>query len=290
MDEARPSAAAPSPTESEAGAVATPIGGGGRIVAISGPHLTMFDVVQNESFVIQGNVDASGPAAFSPDGELVLFDDSDGIFRTIFAYDTVSGAVEELGIVDEAYHPAWSPDGSHIVLVTTANGNPDLAVVDLEGSGELEILDPDPATDEYPSFSPDGSQILFESDRAGSPALYLLDAAGVYPFSEPNQGWADRYGRFSPDGSTIAFASSRDRSDGATEIYVQPVVGGPARRLTSFGSGNASGPTWSPDGRLLAFFSDAAGNNDIYVVRVDNGQVIQITNGPEDERWPVWGP
>ncbi|MEU1280850.1 S41 family peptidase [Streptomyces sp. NPDC005805] len=55
--------------------------------------------------------------------------------------------------------------------------------------------------------------------------------------------------RFSPDGTRIAWTSTRD---GAPEVHVAPVDGGPADRLTHWGSHRTSVRGWTPDGRVLA--------------------------------------
>ncbi|QMU75581.1 peptidase S41 [Streptacidiphilus sp. PB12-B1b] len=58
--------------------------------------------------------------------------------------------------------------------------------------------------------------------------------------------------RFSPDGALIAWTSTRD---GAPEVHIAPVDGGPARRLTYWGSDNTSVLGWTPDGEVLALSS-----------------------------------
>ncbi|MBN0048288.1 PDZ domain-containing protein [Streptomyces actuosus] len=55
--------------------------------------------------------------------------------------------------------------------------------------------------------------------------------------------------RISPDGTTLAWTSTRD---GAPEVHVAPVDGGPARRLTHWGSWRTQVRGWTPDGRVLA--------------------------------------
>ncbi|MGW4892098.1 S41 family peptidase [Kitasatospora sp. NPDC004240] len=55
--------------------------------------------------------------------------------------------------------------------------------------------------------------------------------------------------RFSPDGRHIAFTSTRD---GAPEVHVAPVDGGPSRRLTHWGSHQTQLLGWTPDGRPVA--------------------------------------
>lgn len=55
--------------------------------------------------------------------------------------------------------------------------------------------------------------------------------------------------RISPDGTRIAWTSFRD---GAPEVHVAPVDGGPSDRLTHWGSNRTSVRGWTPDGRVLA--------------------------------------
>ncbi|MFD9909815.1 S41 family peptidase [Streptomyces sp. NPDC059063] len=55
--------------------------------------------------------------------------------------------------------------------------------------------------------------------------------------------------RISPDGATVAWTSTRD---GAPEVHVAPVDGGPSKRLTYWGNAKTSVRGWTPDGRVLA--------------------------------------
>ncbi len=49
-------------------------------------------------------------------------------------------------------------------------------------------------------------------------------------------------------------------------------------------------PTWSPDGRTLAFVSDRAGNFDIFVRRIDGGQEVNVTADPGQDYQPAFSP
>ncbi len=49
-------------------------------------------------------------------------------------------------------------------------------------------------------------------------------------------------------------------------------------------------PCWAPDGSRIAFVSDRAGNNDIYVVGVDGSGLRNLTSTPENELYPAWSP
>jgi eukaryotic-like serine/threonine-protein kinase len=54
--------------------------------------------------------------------------------------------------------------------------------------------------------------------------------------------------------------------------------------------GLANGPTWSPDGNLLAYASDRTGNFDIYVHRWGGSQDVNITNDPGQDVQPAFSP
>ncbi|MFZ3570631.1 S41 family peptidase [Streptomyces sp. BH097] len=74
-----------------------------------------------------------------------------------------------------------------------------------------------------------------------------LDGGRVWRVSADNMPVA--HPRLSPDGGTVAWTSRRD---GAPEVHIAPVAGGPAKRLTHWGSWTTNVRGWTPDGRVLA--------------------------------------
>jgi dipeptidyl aminopeptidase/acylaminoacyl peptidase len=111
--------------------------------------------------------------------------------------------------------------------------------------------------------------------------------------------------RISPDGARVAFvATTIDERKHAyhASICVAPTSGGEAKRFTS-GAANAHSPSWSPDGRWLAFVSDreseSAGKNDkkhgkgkaqLWLIPADGGEAHQLTFMPHGASNPVWSP
>jgi Tol biopolymer transport system component/DNA-binding winged helix-turn-helix (wHTH) protein len=69
-------------------------------------------------------------------------------------------------------------------------------------------------------------------------------------------------------------------------------VAPPHRTLTriTFDDGLQHEPTWSPDGRYIAYSSDRGGKFDIWVQQVSGGNPIQITKGPGHHWQPDWSP
>ncbi|MGH9843506.1 MAG: winged helix-turn-helix domain-containing protein, partial [Blastocatellia bacterium] len=106
-----------------------------------------------------------------------------------------------------------------------------------------------------PSFSPDGNQIAFawNREKGDNEDIYvkLIDAGS--PLQLTTNPARDTTLAWSPDGRHIAFIRSSNDEKG---IYLVPALGGQERALcalTSVSSGRAYFPSWSPDGKLLAF-------------------------------------
>jgi len=86
--------------------------------------------------------------------------------------------------------------------------------------------------------------------------------------------------RISPDGTLVAWASSRD---GAPEVHLAPLDGGPARRLTYWGSGVTSVRGWRPDGRLVVVTSAGEASSRrtwAHLLPLDGGTAERLPYGP----------
>ena len=85
----------------------------------------------------------------------------------------------------------------------------------------------------------------------------------------------------------IAFSSNRE--DGSYDIYVIDAAGGNLRRLTN-NRGLNWFPSWSSNGKRIAFQSNKDGNNDIYVIDAAGGNQRNLSNNLGDDRCPSWSP
>jgi Tol biopolymer transport system component len=84
----------------------------------------------------------------------------------------------------------------------------------------------------------------------------------------------------SPDGRTLVI----DLQGG---LWTLPASGGAAKRITDVYN-DAREPSWSPDGRSIAFQGYRDGGWDIWAVAPDGTGLRQLTSGPYDDREPVW--
>ena len=259
--------------------------------------------------------DAAGARtpAWSPDGMHLAYSFSPSDARRpsdIYVMSADGDDVRHLTMsegVDE--QPSWSPDGKRIVFArfTGIERRDQRGIVVIGADGRTETQLPrvaGPTFDAAPAWSPDGSTIAFTRLTVRSDleheklALYIV-APGGNGLTKLIDGGGQ--GVWSPDGKRIAFTSIRDRF-GRTcfeectpsgEIYVADADGSHQRRLTRSRADDRS-PTWSPDGRSIAFVSDRSDpqlhDNEIYVMRADGSDLQKITSSGDWSLDPAWRP
>ncbi len=206
---------------------------------------------------------------------------------------------------DRDLAPSWSPDGTRIAFMSERDGNGEIYMMDADG-GNQQNLTNNRAGDWNPSWSPDGKRIAFVSDRDGildihgfpTSEIYVMDADGKNPQNLTNNRAGDWSPEWSPDGKRIVFMSYReghfigDFEDTTSEIYVMDNDGGDEQRLTE-NRKNDRGPSWSPDGKRIAFSSDRKGdwlNYEIYVMDDDGGNLQKLTENRKNDGGPSWSP
>jgi TolB protein len=203
---------------------------------------------------------------------------------------------------DEADYafPAFSPDGKQIAFCCTRNGNWDIYTMDIDGKNVVQVTN-DPMQHIHPSFSPDGTRLVYccLGGKSGQWELWTVDLTtsekqmigfGLFPSWSPTKS-ADR----------IAFQRARQRGSRWFSLWTLDLIEGEARRVTEVAvSSNAAivCPTWSPDGRQIAFATIAEPNNstgkkllgqqDVWTVNSDGAGRHRVTDGVGLNLSPCW--
>ena len=199
----------------------------------------------------------------------------------IYVMDADGGSRENLSNhpVDDM-DPDWSPDGTKIAFVSDRNdGEYQIHVMDSDGKNQIRLTD-GPRRKRYPDWSPDGQQIAF-SVHDGISHIEVMDADGHNRVVLENDASEPSW---SPDGGKIAFQSWRDG-----EIFVIGADGQGLERVTHDFLGGLS-PSFSPEGRRIAYWSAEAGFHHIYVMGADGKNRKRLTHNQEHHSHPTWSP
>ncbi len=255
--------------------------------------------------------DGGRDGTYSPDGKSVVYTRG---FNTIFQDDYKGSAAYDLYVIDVAggtprrltatayseLNPCFSADGKTVWYLAERKGVFNVGAIPAAGnegkpgegkfvtswadeSARRSTLAWDRKTLAFekngrlvtvdltaPAITPTTLEIRVESDVRNSGSDMRTVTSGA------------EHVAVSPDGAQIAVALRGD-------IWILPAAGGDATRVTN-GPATDDWPRWSPDGKKLAYFSDAKGNDDVYVVDVATKAVRQVTDNEADDNFEAWMP
>jgi serine/threonine-protein kinase len=178
--------------------------------------------------------------------------------------------------------PRLSPNGKSVVLERAADGGVGIWVHHLD-RGTRVRLTPD-GTYNDPLWSIDGKRIAFTlgsnlyamaADGSGEAELLLDREHAQFPHS------------WSPDGRLLAFYDLHPKT--SRDIWVLPMDGDREPMPIAVTSFNERSPSFSPDGRWLAYVSNESDRDEIFVRSLEReagAQVVSIDGGTD----PVWSP
>lgn len=215
---------------------------------------------------------------------------------------------------NDDYSPAISPDGKWVAFASNRLQNAELYLIDLTDRSLRQLTHTDELDEYMPAFSPDGKSIAFVTERtrggmmlppvqaSGSDpsraSIYLMDIDGRNQRPLVDADGADRAPVFSPDGQKIAFESKAPTQEVAStpggtenndtlEIYVIDIDGSNKTQLTHNDVDDGH-PTWSPNGKQIAYSSMVENIYQIFIVNASGGAAKQLTFSDASHYHPIF--
>ncbi len=230
--------------------------------------------------------------AFSPDGTLVAFRQSDGGNNTGI-YAAVVGGQKSIQLTNKPGDccPTWSPDGRQIAFARYSKNSFSIFTIPALGGTERRLYRGPDHLGGGLSWSPDGSLIAFSESHDNDPtrawiSLLSVGDSTIREISSPTPGWIDRSPSYSPDGSRIAFIRSAVAGV-SNDIYVMAANGGRAKRLTFDHRPMTGSLAWTSDSREIVFASARGAEMGLWVVAAE-GCIPRPVAGPVGQAgWPT---
>jgi TolB protein len=236
--------------------------------------------------------------AWSPDGAKLAYVSYKEQWPDAFIQNVASGRVTTLArFRGTNTTPTWFPNSEELAISLSVEGNPEIYRIK-PGDKNPKRLTFDQGIDVAPAVSPTGNQIAFISDRIGSPKLYIMDTDGanvnrIYHGDRKNDTpqWSPK-----PIGDDYLIAFAGYYSSLNSDIFITRPDGTGLEMLTDE-RGDNQNPSWSPNGRYVAFSSNRSGKTEIYIMSCIPGKLLpngerfhRITTMPGENLSPAWSP
>jgi tricorn protease len=247
-----------------------------------------------------------GFCSYSPDDKQFAYNRVFREFRTwkryrggmaddIWIYDFEKKTIENItNNPAQDIIPMWSGNKIYFLSDRDSLKRMNLYVYDLTTKATQKLTDFTEFDIKFPSLGPNA--IVFENGGY----IYRLDLATEKYEKVPIEIQEDLNGgrggiikvsdkitnyEISPDGKRALFGARGD-------VFTVPVKNGATRNITQTPGTHERNSKWSPDGKSIAYISDASGEDEIYVEPQDgSGPPVQVTKGEDTYKYQMyWSP
>lgn len=249
--------------------------------------------------------------ALTPDGDKMIFASTQYRATSDIYIKPVKGSVVTQLTSDPAddVMPAVSPDGKKIAFASNRSGSWNIYVMPITGGRPVQITSTG-AHDLHPSWSPDGKRLVFS--RLGEVShrweMWVTDASNPSASHFVGYGllpeWCPVAGTGANGADRILFQLPRERGArtfGVWTIDFKDGVTSNAMAIATSGGSALINPTWSPDGKFIAYAEVPApegrveinqsrpSQSDLWMAAVDGSARVKLTDGNAVALMPHWG-
>ncbi len=187
-------------------------------------------------------------------------------------------------------YPSLSPDGKNIVFSMDSEDGLNIYSQRVGGKNMTNLTPNSKNADTMPAYSPNGKLIAFRSERKPA-GIYLMEETGENVRPIADFGY---HPSWSPDGSKIVVSERASlhhilHTIPNSSIWTIDVKTGSKQKIDT--KGDAIMPSWSPNGKRIAFWFVQAGKlGEIATISTDGGEPVVVTNDDFSDWNPVWSP
>ena len=187
-------------------------------------------------------------------------------------------------------YPSLSPDGKSFIYTTRNNNATDIFLQRIGGKNPVNLTANSSADDTMGAFSPDGKLIAFRSERKPA-GIYVMEETGENARRVADSGF---HPSWSPDGKQIVVSDKvADVATGHTipnsSLWVIDIETGGKKMLET--KGDAIQPSWSPNGKRIAFWFIQEGNlGEIATIPAAGGEPVIVAKDATMDWNPLWSP